>query len=306
MADAKHSWFSRRADKKAQELESLTPFIPDEIVGGSVPYFPGIEREAVMNAAAQACATDRVHFTYTIAHGRCWYLATRSALLASAPDSWCPLALALPQEDVPQENNAIYVYSHGAMTAALQCDMDRHHLQVYLGKSRLMLPGLLKKGDPIYDVPTEDALPRPWINEQLRRDRASQGAARFLLNSGLATGALTVIIGSAVALSPVLMNPEVEQVRLKTIQATNKTLRDAQGQFANAAILHMHRIQELLDALVTVKGTLVRYEVKGGAAVEWEALVPYDFASGDNPIIGDVSVIGEIDDDGRVRIRGNK
>jgi hypothetical protein len=259
-----------------------------------------------MNAAAHACATDRVHFTYTIAYGRCWYLATRSALLASAPDSWCPLALALPQEDIPQENNAIYVYSQGAMTAALQCDIDRHHLQVYLGKSRLMLPGLLNKGAAIYDVQTEDALPRPWSNEQLRRDRVAQGAARFILKSGLATLACAVLVGGALALSPVLMNPAVEQARLKTIQETDKTLKDAQGQFANAAILHLHRIQELLDALITVKGTLVRYEVKGGGAVEWEALVPYDFASGDNPIIGEVLVIGEIDDDGRVRIRGTK
>ena len=73
---------------------NLTPYLPNEVIGGAVPHIPGSEEEAVWNAASQACSTERVHYCYSVEEGRIWYLATPSAALASNPDSWCPLAAA--------------------------------------------------------------------------------------------------------------------------------------------------------------------------------------------------------------------
>ena len=37
-----------------------------------------------------------MHYCYTVEDNRCWYLAAPSSSLASHPNSWCPLAAALP------------------------------------------------------------------------------------------------------------------------------------------------------------------------------------------------------------------
>ena len=63
-------------------------------------------------------------------------------------------------------------------------------------------------------------------------------------------------------------------------------------------IKHMVRIQELLDTLATVDGTLVRYEVNKGK-VEWEALIPPAFAQEYGTPLG-------LEKDGRVRVKNNR
>ena len=63
----------------------LYPFRPQELMGGAIPHIPGAEDEAVWNAAAQACATERVHYCYSVEDGRIWFLATPSAAIASNP-----------------------------------------------------------------------------------------------------------------------------------------------------------------------------------------------------------------------------
>ena len=60
----------------------------------------------------------------------------------------------------------------------------------------------------------------------------------------------------------------------------------------------MVRIQDLLDKLAKVDGTLVRYEVKKGK-LQWEALIPAAFAAQFGKPL-------EKDDDGRVRVQGKK
>jgi hypothetical protein len=84
----KPTLFDKLAGDSAYVPESLTPVLPNELVGGSVPYITGMEEEAVWNAAAQACGTERVHYIYTVENNRCWYLALPSSALASYPHCW--------------------------------------------------------------------------------------------------------------------------------------------------------------------------------------------------------------------------
>ncbi len=84
------------AGEAADVAGQLYPYLPQELIGGNIPHIPGTEDEAVWNAASQACGTEKVHYSYSIAENRIWYLACPSASMASNPDSWCPLAAALP------------------------------------------------------------------------------------------------------------------------------------------------------------------------------------------------------------------
>ena len=119
---------------------TLKPHMPAELIGGSIPYIAGKEDEGVWNAAAQACGTERVHYCYTIDEGRCWYLATPSSSLASDPDSWCPLAAALPGNSEYWDRQTVYIYESEGQAGALRWDQETGRLQIYLGVARTILP----------------------------------------------------------------------------------------------------------------------------------------------------------------------
>lgn len=89
----------------------LKPYLPQEIIGGSIPHIPGTEEEAVWNAASQACSTEKVHYAYTVEGNRVWYLACPSSALASAPHSWCPLLAALPGGSEYWDRETVYILS---------------------------------------------------------------------------------------------------------------------------------------------------------------------------------------------------
>ena len=50
------------AGEQKQFISLLKPFLPQELVGGTLPHIPGTEEEAVWNAASQACGTEKVHY----------------------------------------------------------------------------------------------------------------------------------------------------------------------------------------------------------------------------------------------------
>src|SRR5690606_142515 len=97
---------------------NLTPSLPHELIGGAIPHIPGAEEESVWNAATQACGTEKVHYTYSSDGGRLWYLACPSSSLASAPDSWCPLAAALPGHSEFWDKETVYLYEQESMASA--------------------------------------------------------------------------------------------------------------------------------------------------------------------------------------------
>ena len=89
--------------------------------------------------------------------------------------------------------------------------------------------------------------------------------------------------------------------------AALQLLKSATESLENDAINHVFRIQELLDNLQQIEGTLVRYEVKPGGQVEWEALVPKTFTTSGNVALRGAKPVGNrLEADGRVRIRGNQ
>jgi len=166
-------------------VKDLLPYLPHELVGGSVPHIAGTEEEAVWNAASQACGTEKVNFCYTIENKRCWYIATPTSSLASNPDSWCPLSAALPGNSEYWDKETVYIYEQEGMASALRWDPDTGRMQVFLGAGRTLLPRIQSMDANFVTINPEMASPVPWRNRALKTEKLSRAAARVLLLVGI-------------------------------------------------------------------------------------------------------------------------
>ena len=278
-------------------VENLSPYLPQELVGGTVPHVPGTEDEAVWNAAAQACGTEKVHYCYTVDDDRVWYLACPSAMMASNPDSWCPLAAALPGNSEYWDRETVYLYEQEGVASALRWDPETARMQVFLGASRTILPRVQSMDANFVTINPEIADVVPWRNRTLNTERLSRATVRMLVISGLVVcfAAILVLVFNYISLNMIERN--LVKVKMDTDQAAMSLMMNASNVMQSDTIKHMVRIQELLDELAKVDGTLVRYEVRDGG-VEWEALVPDAFAKQFGSPMGK-------EKDGRVRVKGN-
>lgn len=289
---------------EAQAFKSnLTPYLPQELIGGSVPYVAGTEDETVWNAASQACGTEKVHFVYSVDQNRCWYLACPSSSLASNPDSWCPLAAALPGNSEYWDRETVYLYEQEGLASALRWEPDTNRMQVFLGASRTLLPRIQSMDANFVTINAEVATIAPWKNRQLMTEKLSRATARMVLVVGLIMNAVLVAF---LAFQFVLTNTiqgDLADVKKKTQTASEQLLLKSYAALQSETIKHMVRIQELLTQLKAIDGTLVKYEVQSaGSSAVWEALVPQAFSGGR---VGDIPVEPVSKErDGRVRIRG--
>ncbi len=297
----------KMSDYLAGELRqnpiNLSPFLPHELVGGSVPYVAGTEEEAVWNAASQACGTEKVHFTYTIENKRCWYIATPSASLASNPDSWCPLAAALPGNSEYWDRETVYIYEQEGLASALRWDPETGRMQVFLGAGRTLLPRIQSMDANFVTVNPEMAEQVPWKNRSLMSEKLSRAAARTLLLVGIFIN--FIILGFFVFqhILTATVQRDLVKVKQETSRVSQNMMVEAYNALQSDSIKHMVRIQELLDELRTIDGTLIKYEVTG-KKVNWIVLVPPAYGQGVGTIRG--KVLPGIEKDGRVRMSGTK
>ncbi len=292
------------AGESKEFVGELVPFLPQELVGGALPLIPGVEDEAVWNAASQACSTERVHYCYTIEENRIFYLACPSAQLASNPNSWCPLAAALPGNSEYWDRETVYLYEQEGVAAALRWDQETGRMQVYLGASRTILPRIQTMDANFVTINPEVADVVPWRNKALRTEKLSRATARMLVLSGLLLNIIIIAILSLQMLLTHSVQRDLTQVKFETQNAVGDLMQSAASTMQNTSIQHMVNVQELLDSLGRIDGTLLRYEIKSGGAAEWEALVPQAYSNGIKGVQGQVQP--EIEPDGRVRIIGKK
>ena len=290
-------------DKKKKETFRLSPHLPQELVGGSIPHIPGTEEEAVWNAASQACATEKVHFCYTVEGKRCWYLACPSSSLASNPDSWCPLAAALPGESEYWDKETVYLFEQEGTASALRWDPETGRMQVFLGASRTLLPRMQSMDANFVTVNPEMAKPVPWVNRMLKTEKLSRFAAKILLFSGILFNLiiLGIMVGQFVYSNNV--ERDLAQVKDKTDRVSQKLMVEAYNALQSDSIKHMVRVQEILDDLREIDGTLVKYQVEK-KKLTWEAVVPQPYGKGVKSLKNVKP--GELEKDGRVRIIGTK
>jgi hypothetical protein len=282
----------------------LSPYLPGDLVGGSIPQVPGMEDEGVWNAASQACGTERVHFVYSVEEGRCWYLACPSTSMASNPDSWCPLAAALPGNSEYWDRQTVYLYEQEGMASALRWDPETGRMQVFLGAARTLLPRIQSMDANFVTLNPDVAQVVPWKNRQLRTELLGRATARSLLFAGLLINfiAIAILVFQIVATN--FVSRDLDKVRQDTEAATSQLMMNAYSALQSEPIKHMVRIQQLLDSLSRIDGTLVEYQLDKGR-VTWEALVPASFGTCTGDLAGCKTQPG-LEPDGRVRIKGSK
>ncbi len=284
-------------------IENLTPYLPGELIGGGIPYVPGMEDEAVWNAASQACATEKVHYVYTVEGNRVWYLACPSTSLASAPDSWCPLASALPGNSEFWDKESVYIYEKDSLAAALRWDQETGRLQIFFGAARTILPRIQSMEANFITINPQIADIVPWKNRQLRSEQLARGTARMLVISGILVNLLLIGFMAVQYIMINFIDRKLEQVQAQTEDASMQLMTKATQIAQNDVQKHTVRVQQLLDDLAKIDGTLVRYEVAKGGHLEWEALVPAAYSTGVMSVRG-VAQPG-IEQDGRIRIKGS-
>lgn len=294
---------AKLSGEKKYFVEDLTPYLPTELVAGMIPYVPGMEEEAVWNAATQACATEKVHYTYTIEGDRIWYLACPSTALASNPDSWCPLAAALPGNSEFWDKQTVYIFEKDGTTAALRWDQETGRMQVFLGASRTILPRIQSMDANFITINAQVADIVPWKNRQLRTEQLSRAAARMLLVAGIVVSLVLMAFNAVQYIMINFLDRDLEKVQAQTEEASTQLLQKSLEASRNDVSRHTVRIQQLLDDLTKVDGTLVRYEVSKGR-LEWEALVPAAYAKGVMSVVGEAQP--GIEKDGRVRVKGTR
>jgi hypothetical protein len=295
------------SDKLAGETRSfvddLSPFLPSELVGGSVPYVPGTEEEAVWNAASQACSTEKVNFVYSIEGGRVWYLACPSSVLASSPDTWCPLAAALPGNSEFWDKETVYLYEQEGLASALRWDPETSRMQVFLGAARTILPRIQSMDANFVTINPQVATVVPWHNRQLMTEKLSRATARMLVFAGVGVCVIILLVMAMQYIMANTIDRQLAKVAADTENASMALMMKAGEAARNEPSKHLVRVQQLLDDLSKIDGTLVRYEVKNGA-VEWEALVPAAYSTGVMTVRGQAQP--GIEKDGRIRIKGTQ
>ena len=295
----------RLAGEAKDFVRNLKPYLPQELVGGTVPHIPGTEDEAVWNAASQACGTEKIHYCYSVDEGRLWYLACPSNVLASNPDSWCQLAAALPGNSEYWDQETVYLYEQEGVASALRWDPETRRMQVFLGASRTILPRVQSMDANFVTVNAEAADIVPWRNRTLRTEKLARATAKMLVVIGLLVTIFASVLLAYSWLSLSLLKRDLKGVQAETERASVQLVRDANSAMKSDTIKHMVRVQEILDTLAKVDGTLVRYEVKRGR-VEWEALVPQAFALQATKALSAQLDGNSREKDGRLRIKGSR
>ncbi len=257
---------------------NLKPYLPHDLIGGAIPHVAGTEDEAVWNAASQACGTEKVQYVFTVQDGRVWYLACPSASLASNPDSWCPLAAALPGNSEFWDKETVYLYEQEGVASALRWDHETGRMQVYLGASRTILPRVQSMDANFVTINPEIAEIARWRNRMLRTEKLSRMVIRLLTVSGLLVNAFALIILLISIISLNFVSYDLENVKVQTDQAAQKLVMRASSVMQSDTINHMVRIQGLLDNVARLNGYLAQYNVEGDR-VEWLAYVPVAMAS---------------------------
>jgi len=284
-------------------VSDLKPYLPSDLVAGSIPHVAGVEDEAVWNAASQACSTEKVVYFYSVDEGRVWYLACPSASLASNPDSWCPLAAALPGQSEHWDKETVYIYEQEGTASALRWDPDTGRIQLYIGASRTILPKVQSMEANFVTINPEMTDVLPWKNRQLKSELLARSLTKTLLLTGLMLCFALIAFIAFQYISLNVTDRNLRDVKNETETASTELITKSYMAMQSNVTTHMARIQELLDELTDIDGTLVKYEVEGDS-VTWEALVPPSYSSGIMSIKGQVQP--GIEPDGRVRIKGSQ
>ena len=254
-------------------------YFPSELIGGCCPRVVGKEEEIVWNAAAEACDSERVHVIWQAIENRIWYLAVRSAELASHPNTWCPFGALLPGMKDAQPTPVVYTFYSDE--AATMMTVMPDGLQIHRGMSSVVRAKAERTARELGDAQIVELIPErilkltptPWYSVSLFEERARRILATLAVLGALSLIALAFVIWLLTAMVILSSKANLAAAVERAQEKTTDLLRTAEELRGSPVRDQLSAFSDVNDRLLAVSGFLEVYEIKGGK-VRWRAVVP--------------------------------
>ena len=254
-------------------------YFPPEMIAGCAPVINGQEREMAWQAAAEALDSERLHFVYNVHDGFVWFLAVKSADLASHSHSWCPFASLLPGMPSAPNLPALHHHDEDGVTMLLAAAYGEMHIHrgattIVMAKAERMARDY---GDtPLIPLSPEklDSLPvTPWVSASLQEDRTRRFIATTSVLSGLAVAVLAFIIWLLTSFTSLAVKHNVTDAQASSQQAVQQLMQRAMQLRVSPLRGQLAHFAELNEELIRMGGWLKSYSITNGH-VEWKAVLP--------------------------------
>lgn len=266
-------------DQWSEEALARTFYFPADLIGGSCPQVKGEEELVAWNAAAEACDSERIHFVWRVHEGRVWYLAVRSADLASSPHSWCPFASLLPGMAEAKLPPVIYVYYSDEAAIMMVVTVDS--LQIIRGTTSIIRAKAERIARDMGGAEIVSLIPDSivklkavsWESLSLMENRARRFYAFASIMSALAITIVSFLVWFMASLAQLTYDSNLKELSLRTNNTVMQLQMAAMDLRTSSLREQMASFNQLNENLVGVEGWLKRYYVEGNQ-VKWWAVVP--------------------------------
>jgi hypothetical protein len=254
-------------------------YFPAEIIGGSCPRVQGEEEEIVWNAAAEACDSERVHVVWQSTEAKVWYLAVRSADLASHPESWCPFGSLLPGMKDASPPPVCYTYYSDEVATMMAVTADG--LQIFRGTTLVVRAKAERTAREIGNAQVVELVPdkivqlqpAPWYSVSLFEDRARRILAALSVIASVSFAGLAFLVWLISSLSLIASRHDLSETLTRSETKSMQMLKTAEKLRTSPMRDQLAAFSELNDGLIAVNGLLQIYEIKEGKT-RWRAIVP--------------------------------
>jgi hypothetical protein len=261
-----------------------TFYFPPEMIGGSCPYVKGEEQSIAWHAAAEACASERIHFVWRVFEDRVWYLALRSEDLASRTKSWCPFASLLPGS--PDSHHAPIIYTYYSDEAATLMSVEKEGLQIIRGTSSVVKAKAERisrelGNAEIYDLFSDRIVtlkPIVWESLSLLENRARRFMGFAAVASAIIVTLLSVFVWFMASVAQLAYKSDLKELQSRTAESVIQLQHTAMVLRTSEMREQIANFNKLNESLINAQGWLKLYMLKDNA-VKWWGVVPENLTS---------------------------
>ncbi|MER2519663.1 MAG: hypothetical protein ABTQ34_03125 [Bdellovibrionales bacterium] len=256
-------------------------YFPPELIGGTCPRIVGEEEDIVWHAAAEACDSERIHIVWQSSENKIWYLATRSADLATHPNSWSPFAALLPgMKNATTKLPACYTFYGDEMATMMTVSADS--LQIFRGNNLVVKAKAERTaqelgGAEIIELVPDRILsftPVPWYSLSLFEDRARRILSTASVLVALGFTGICLFFWLLTGLTLIAARHDLSSAIARTKDKTTELMATVDKMRASPVREQLAKFADLNDGLLAINGFLEVYDIAKNGKARWKAIVP--------------------------------
>lgn len=259
-------------------------YFPPSLIGGCCPRIPGQEAETVWHAAADATDSERVQVVWQASGNKVWYLAVKSADMASNTRTWCPFASLLP--DMRDASPPPVCYTYYSDETAVMMTVSAESLQIHRGTAAVLRAKSERVARELGGANVIDLVPDNIINMQpvlwqslsLFEDRARRILSTFAVLTAMVVILTALLIWFFSSIAAVTTRHDLEATRVIAAQKSQQLLNMIQDLRASPSRGQLASLADLNENLLKVNGMLEIYQIKEGKVL-WRAVLPANVTS---------------------------